>query len=501
MKKHFNISPNIFERIRKFKTKSSTPFITTRNPHSFTKYNSFQKSHLSIHKTHSQIIPYLNEMNIIHYNITKHNSNINTHNNHIIKWIMFDDKRKIVSTFKNYLLWDETAEFLRRYYLCKESIERLPKIANYYETFTIFSPNYFGFNYEQVKLMIKWVKKKRQLLDETINDEHQMNYNLRNANNNDVIIPREEIESIKNETPIKKDRTNNEFLSELSKSRFKEIKNENNANQSICSLMKDISSIHSFGHYEEQTQKINKNIKPKKQIDLKGTSTTNKLSKRTIHLIQSHPLSKTKIIITNKALINNNNNFAKFNINSHRASVLAIPTTYALITDTQPSKQVKKFPMLKEQLTRKTGIFKKTSIMKKRLILKQNEITPELQITTNVKHSNNLHNNLRSNSVTKENKSMTKHFRNTNYTNNNNNIYLNTQPEEVKYPYLITERSRSKTKGMSESSKDILLKTQHKKIKKVPYIQLHPKKQRINNEQEMIRKVLLQKKLLMFIKA
>ena len=58
-----------------------------------------------------------------------------------------------------------------------------------------------------------------------------------------MIIPPEEIESIKNETPLRKDRTNNEFLSELSKSRFKDIKNENNVNQTICSLMKDISSI------------------------------------------------------------------------------------------------------------------------------------------------------------------------------------------------------------------------------------------------------------------
>ena len=494
MKKYLHISPNIFERIRKYKTKSTTPFLTARNPHSFTKYNSFQKSYLSIHKTHSQIFPRLNEMNIIHYNITKHNSNINTHNNHIIKWIMFDDKRRIVSIFKNYLLWDETAEFLRRYYLFKESIGRLPKIANYYETYTIFSPNYFGINYEQVKLMMKWVKKKRQLLDETAKEEHQINYNYRNGNNDNVIIPPEEIESIKNETPLKKDRTNNEFLSELSKSRFKDIKNENN-DQTICSLMKDISSIHSFGHYEKQTQKINKTSKQKKQVDLKGKSTTNKLSKRTVHLVQSQPLSKTKIIITNKALINNtnsNNNIAKVNINSHRASVLALPSSYALMTESQLSKQVKRFPLLKEQLPRKTSILKKTAMMKKKLILKQNEITPEIQINMNVKHVNNLHNNLRSNSVTKENKSMTRHFRNTNY--NTNNIYLNTQPEEVKYPYLITERSRSKTKGMSESSKEILFKTHHKQMKKVPFVQIYPKKQRINNEQEMIRKVLLRKK-------
>jgi hypothetical protein len=148
--------------------------------------------------------------------------------------------------------------------------------------------------------------------------------------------------------------------------------------------------------------------------------------------------------------------------------------------------------MLKEQLPRKTSILKKTAMMKKKLILKQNEINPEIQINMNVKHISNLHNNLRSNSVTKENKSMTRHFRNTNY--NTNNIYLNTQPEEVKYPYLITERSRSKTKGMSESSKEILFKTHHKKMKKVPFVQIYPKKQRINNEQEIIRKVLLRKK-------
>ena len=36
--------------------------------------------------------------------------------------------------FKNNLIWNETSEFLKRYYKKKETIERIPKISEYYET-------------------------------------------------------------------------------------------------------------------------------------------------------------------------------------------------------------------------------------------------------------------------------------------------------------------------------------------------------------------------------
>lgn len=45
--------------------------------------------------------------------------------------------------YREYLIWDYVDEFLKRYYMKKESIERLPKIANYYKNYLKFFCNPF----------------------------------------------------------------------------------------------------------------------------------------------------------------------------------------------------------------------------------------------------------------------------------------------------------------------------------------------------------------------
>ena len=62
----------------------------------------------------------------------------------IINSIIFDQRIHKVAVFKNNLLWDESSEFLKRYYKKKESTERIPKISEYYEKYTLFPPIYFG---------------------------------------------------------------------------------------------------------------------------------------------------------------------------------------------------------------------------------------------------------------------------------------------------------------------------------------------------------------------
>ena len=109
---------------------------------------------------------------IIHKNIKKHSTSTREYHILIINSIIFDQRIHKVAVFKNNLLWDESSEFLKRYYKKKESTERIPKIAEYYEKYTLFPPVYFGLEGLIVIIMNKWTKRKKNYL-EYIEDQEE----------------------------------------------------------------------------------------------------------------------------------------------------------------------------------------------------------------------------------------------------------------------------------------------------------------------------------------
>ena len=57
-------------------------------------------------------------------------------------YLIFNEKCRIVSIFKDYLIYDDSTEFLRRFYNKNEITQRLIKIYNFYETYSKIFPNY-----------------------------------------------------------------------------------------------------------------------------------------------------------------------------------------------------------------------------------------------------------------------------------------------------------------------------------------------------------------------
>ena len=100
---------------------------------------------------------------IITKNLKKYNKLSNQINKEIIHNIVFDEKKRIVSIFKDYLLWDETSEFLKRFYKLKESSSRIPNICEYYENYTLYAPIYYSNEYEITKTMVKYTKRKKNI--------------------------------------------------------------------------------------------------------------------------------------------------------------------------------------------------------------------------------------------------------------------------------------------------------------------------------------------------
>ena len=66
----------------------------------------------------------------------KYSNNIaNKYNILKINEILSNSKTRLVSAFKDYLLFDDFSEFLKRYYNRKESKHRIKKISNYSKFF------------------------------------------------------------------------------------------------------------------------------------------------------------------------------------------------------------------------------------------------------------------------------------------------------------------------------------------------------------------------------
>lgn len=82
----------------------------------------------------------------------------------IINDIIYNEPTHIVAVFKDYLIFDDLSEFLKRFYGDDESVARLPKICEFYEKYSKVFPNYV--NLPESKIMYKNIERKQKVIDE-----------------------------------------------------------------------------------------------------------------------------------------------------------------------------------------------------------------------------------------------------------------------------------------------------------------------------------------------
>lgn len=68
---------------------------------------------------------------------------------------MYNEQQHIVVVFKDYLIFDDFSEYLKRFYARNESIERLPRVFDFYAQTIKLTPSFFGVSESVIKLMIK----------------------------------------------------------------------------------------------------------------------------------------------------------------------------------------------------------------------------------------------------------------------------------------------------------------------------------------------------------
>ena len=109
---------------------------------------------------------------LLHYNYTKFI--YKDYEIQIIENLMCNEACHYVAVFKDYLIADDTSEYLRRSYNLIESIQRLKKLFLYYEETSVIFPNYTPI--VESKYLYNNVIKKQRVIDEQQNLEEYRNY-------------------------------------------------------------------------------------------------------------------------------------------------------------------------------------------------------------------------------------------------------------------------------------------------------------------------------------
>lgn len=86
------------------------------------------------------------------------------YNSKIVTDVIYNENTHIVSVFKDYLIFDDVSEFLKRSYTTQESYQRLPKVFEFYEKYSKVFPNYIAI--PEQKFMFKNIERKQRMIDD-----------------------------------------------------------------------------------------------------------------------------------------------------------------------------------------------------------------------------------------------------------------------------------------------------------------------------------------------
>ena len=202
---------------------------------------------------------------------SKYKINENIHNIVCIENIIFNEKCHLVALFKDFLIYDDDYEFLKRFYNLKESNKKLNLYFSYYEQYSISYPNYTIL--PESKYIYKNIHKKQRMLekqqsmekDESERKKSTKEYkvnNTDNSNNKDIFNSNIYYSILKG--------SENDCNSIFGLS--KRDKKEDDDNISI-SLINDI--INNIDNSEKEKEQIKNNIKKKYENIIKKNNIIN----------------------------------------------------------------------------------------------------------------------------------------------------------------------------------------------------------------------------------
>lgn len=138
----------------------------------------------------------LNYKQIMNYSLRKQHFVISQeYNIKVINDLIFDEDTHNVAIFKDFLIYDDTGEFMRRFYTKLETKKRLNNILDYYDKYTQVFPNYFVL--KENAFMFKNIERKQKAID-----NQQQNKNTEKSKNSTTEkSPRKNMKNSKENIP------------------------------------------------------------------------------------------------------------------------------------------------------------------------------------------------------------------------------------------------------------------------------------------------------------
>lgn len=230
----------------------------------------------------------------------------------VIKHIIYNEQSHSVALFKDFLILDDSSEFLKRYYTLKESDKRLPKFYEYYETYSKIFPNYTTI--QEGKYLYRNIQKKQKMID--LQEQMEVYNNLKNKDDSKEGENSNEVFSTDVYDSIINDR-NNEDLEEIFNSNEKDDDFIDKLEEIVFDIEKN--DTRSIGHLHNKSNSMSNGIAKGNSNNIPMQLTSNLFSTKHKLLISSL-LGRNKYISTRNNLSNNNPNdtYNKilFNINN-----------------------------------------------------------------------------------------------------------------------------------------------------------------------------------------
>ena len=218
--------------------------------------------------------------------------------------LVFNEKCRLVARFKDYLVLDDSTEFLRRFYLKKELPSRLKKIYNFYESYCKIFPNYMilpesQFLYRNIRKKQKMIDAFNEIKKEEEENRKHLKIGLSNNKKKDanVVFTKKIQESIERYHPSLSNILSNTFMSEINNNLNNENEN-NNTDRSIVTI--SLNSQRQINFNE------NNNIKGPKAFDNYFTRNSESFTDKTFNgnanFSQNSILKIVQILNTNNQI-------------------------------------------------------------------------------------------------------------------------------------------------------------------------------------------------------
>ena len=116
--------------------------------------------------------------------IKRYNKPLSYHDVKMINDILYNEKTRYVEAFKEYLIYEDYNEFLKRFYKSYEISIKLPKILIFYEKYSKIYANYTVI--PESKYMYKNIKRKQKMIDQMQNNDINSEFEEDEESNEDI---------------------------------------------------------------------------------------------------------------------------------------------------------------------------------------------------------------------------------------------------------------------------------------------------------------------------